>query len=77
MAAYRSVRGSDKGYRGKASPDQPGLRPNTSRKAPACIPMGRIDPVAGSHGFGHSKSQCNGPLRMSGDARAHRVGKGK
>jgi hypothetical protein len=27
-----------------------------------------------AHGFGHSPSQCCGPLRMSGHARGHRLG---
>lgn len=31
--------------------------------------------AGGSHGYGHSPSQCSGPLRMSGHSRGHQVGK--
>lgn len=68
------VRKSDRDYRGKSSPDKGGGIYTKNRKA-SMIPEGRLDPVRGAHGFGHSKAQCDGPLRMSGDSRAHRVGK--
>lgn len=44
------------------------------------IPMGqphtfRPPATSSAHGYGHSAAQCRGPLRMSGNSNAHRIGK--
>ena len=78
MAAYKNVRkGTDGFRRSRGSEDSTSGAYTKGIKGGkgGMIPMDRIDPVVNSHGYGHSKGQCDGPLRLSGDGRAHQVGK--
>jgi hypothetical protein len=76
MAKMKKVRGGiGLKRKGKSEERSSGKYSQGIRATADPIPRNRVDPVVNAHGFGHTKGQCEGPLRMSGDSRAHRVGK--